>query len=346
MVSSPLFLVLAIALTLAVSTMVLWPLRRQRALMIAAIACVLAATGALYQWLGTPAALQAQPVVAHTPGQPGSLDEAIAALEAELRANPNEPEGWRLLGRSYASLQRYAEAQQAYQRAVQLLPDDPNLLVEAVQVRLFNNPERLIDDAGRRMLDHALQLSPRNQRGLWFLGIAQRQQGQAAEAVKTWESLLPEVEPGTARLLREQIAETQRDAGLPMTEAADSAPPPVAAAPTTGLRITVELDPALQARLQPGSQLFVFARQPDGPPMPVAAKRMPASGFPVQITLSDDDSPMPTMKLSQLPRVQLVARISHAGQAVAQAGDLQANAMLVETTSRDVHVLRIDQVVE
>ena len=86
---------------------------------------------------------------------PATLDEAVAQLEAELEKQPNEPEGWRLLGKSYAALQRFDDAQKAFERAVQLLPTDADLLVEAAQARLFNNADRKLDAQAIALLDKA-----------------------------------------------------------------------------------------------------------------------------------------------------------------------------------------------
>ena len=94
------------AFTVAVLLAVLWPLWRDaRGLVLAGVATLGVATFALYRVVGTPAALEPQATAA----MPTTLEEAIGQLEAELKKKPNEPEGWRLLGKSYAALQRYAE---------------------------------------------------------------------------------------------------------------------------------------------------------------------------------------------------------------------------------------------
>ena len=93
----------------------------------------------------------------------------------------------------------------------------------------------------------------------------------------------------------------------------------------------VTLDPALAARvrLQPNATVFVIARQVGGPPMPVAAQKHTASELPFDASLSDADSPMPTLKLSQLQEVEILARLSASGEAMPQAGDLQSKPIRV-----------------
>lgn len=191
------FVILAIVLSLAVLLAVLWPLWREaRGLVIAGVATLGIATFALYRVVGTPAALEPQ---ATTAGMPATLDEAVAQLEAELKKQPNEPEGWRLLGKSYAALQRYGDAQKAFERAVQLLPTDADLLVEAAQARLFANPERKLDAEAIDLLDKAIAINPDHQRALWFVGLAQRQEGKHADAAKTWSRCWPRSIPTPPR---------------------------------------------------------------------------------------------------------------------------------------------------
>ncbi|MEL1264147.1 tetratricopeptide repeat protein [Pseudoxanthomonas putridarboris] len=331
------FAFLAVVLTLAVLLAVLWPLWRDaRGLVLGGVAALGIATFALYRVVGTPAALQPDATAA----MPATLDDAVAQLEAELEKNPDEPEGWRLLGKSYAALERHADAQKAFDRAVQLLPGDADLLVETAQAHLFNHPEKKLDDAAVKLLEQALEINPAHQRGRWFTGVAQRQNGQPAEAAKTWEPLLAQVDASTATTLRTQINEARAEAGLPPL--ADTAPTDADAALLT---VTVDIAPELKAKLAPGDTLFVFARQVGGPPMPVAARRVPAGAFPMTIALGDGDSPMPTMKLSQLPQVQLVARVSKAGDVTAQAGDLEATPVAAEVKAGNRYALTIDRVV-
>lgn len=333
-----LFAAIAALLTVIVLAGVLWPLRRGSSrLFFSALLALGLGTLALYRVLGTPAALDAPAAAA----VPSSLAEAVKQLEAELARNPNEIEGWRLLGRSYLSLERYADARAAFDKALVLAPDDADLLVESAQARLYATPNQPLDGEGVKRLEKALAIHPQHQRARWFLGVAQRQQGRPADAAKTWEPLLAQVEGGTAVTLRTQINEARGEAGL--APLAKPATPPAAAAL---LRVSIDIAPELKARLGGDETLFVFARQAGGPPMPVAARRIPASGLPVTLELGDGDSPMPTLKLSQVPKVELGARISRAGDVMAKPGDLEAAAVVAEVGSGKPYALRIERIVE
>ena len=63
--------------------------------------------------------------------------------------------------------------------------------------------------------------------------------------------------------------------------------------------------------------------------MPVAVEKHAVSELPLAITLDDADSPMPTLKLSQLGEVELVARLSASGNAMKQDGDIESKPVQV-----------------
>lgn len=312
------FIVAAVVLTLATLAFVLRPLWPRFRRLFAVIAFALAvATFALYRLIGTPAALDPQAVAG-----PETLTEAIAQLESRLRADPAQAEGWRLLGRAYTAEQRFTDARDAYVRAAKLAPDDAETLVEAAESRALADPQRRFDAQAVSMLQRALQLQPRQQRGRWFLGIAQRQAGKHAEAAATWQPLLAQVDAKTAASLRPQIDAARKDAGLsPLPGAAATTP-----TSTNALTIEVALDPdvASRVRLDGNASIFVIARKPGGPPMPVAVEKRSVQELPLTVTLDDSDGPMPTQRLSALKEVEVIARLSASGNAMRQAGDIES----------------------
>ena len=328
------FVSLAMALTVAVIAILLRPLwRSARGLALGAAAALAIGASALYAIVGTPAALDPQARVA-----PATLDDAIAQLQAKLRQDPKQPEGWRLLGQALATQQRFAEARDAYAKAAALSPQDADVLVEAAQSRAMADAERRFDSEAVAMLRRALQAQPRHQRAQWFLGIAQRQAGDDAGAAKTWEALLPQVDAKTAASLRPQIDAARAAASLPpLPQAA-----PVAG---TGLKVKVRLDEQLAARirLRGDATVFVIARMPDGPPMPVAVEKHGVQELPFEATLDDGDSPMPTQALSAQREVELVARLSGSGDAMPHAGDLESAPARVSLPAARAVELVIDR---
>jgi len=323
MVSTPVFMALAGLLAAVVGGITLLPLLRagKRGIWGTLVAAMVVATLGLYQWRGTPAALQVPSIPV-----PASLAEGIEQLQEAMRRNPDRVDGWMLLARSQQELGRMADAAASYERALQLAPDEPGLLVEAAQARAQADPKLLFDDTGLQWLQHARELAPDNERAIWLVGIVQRQRGQAEAAAHTWETLLPRLKDGAATALREQIDAARADAGLP-----PSAPAAPVATADHAITVRVTLTPALQARVASGGDtLFVIARIPGGPPMPVAVERHPAQAELLTVTLDDADSPMPTQKLSTLPEVEVFARLSASGNAMRQDGDVESTPVQVK----------------
>lgn len=320
----PVFVAIAALLCLCTVAVLLRPLWRDaRGVALGIGMLMLASTGLLYMLVGTPRALDGT-----AQQTPRTLGEAIAQLEAELQRDPRQAEGWRLLGQAYQREGKAVQARDAYANAVALLPDEPDLLAEAAQARALANPQRLFDAQAVDLLQRAIVAEPAHQRARWFLGIAQRQAGDNAAAAATWEPLLAQVDAATAASLRKEIDAARADAGLPALAAA---PKPSAAEASNALAVQVTLAPdvAARVRLRGDATVFVIARAPDGPPMPVAVEKRSVSELPFTASLDDGDSPMPTLKLSQMKDVVLIARLSQSGIANRQDGDIESKPVRV-----------------
>lgn len=364
MVMTALFLFAVLCVSIIAAALVAEPLRRgsPRTWWVVMVT-VPVLTLALYWMLGTPEALDPAaraPAAASSDGaphtDPAQFAAAVAELRAELERNPQQPEGWSLLARSLSMQGDHAGARDAYARALELVPDEPVLMLEVAQASAQAHPQNLFEDEAVALLERSIALQPSNQRARWFLGVAQRQRGRDAEAAATWEALLTQVDPATAASLRTQIAEARSAAGLPPLDEASAsvsgaapaavtgaATPsatgaPQAAAAQGGLRVRIRLAEGVAARLGADATVFVMARAPDGPPMPVAAERHPASALPLEIVLDDSDSPMPTQVLSQLDTALVSARISASGTVERGAGDIESAPVRV--------TLPTDQVLE
>lgn len=329
------FVAVAALLCLLVLAIVLPPLWRSRRSVVAlALMLPLAAAG-LYALLGTPAALDPTQLRA-----PTTLEEAIVQLQARLADEPGSVEGWVLLGRSRAAQERWGDARDAFAKAHALLPADPDLMVEYADALMRAAPDGRFPAQATALLETVVAGAPTHQRALFYLGAQRFQAGRAAEAVEIWERLLPLLDPRTAAALQPQIAAARDQAGMPAVAAA------AVAAPATGktLTVTIALAPALAAQVADGAVLYVFARPADGVGPPVAVQRLPAHGFPLTIVLSDADSLMPTQKLSAQDAVQVVARVSRTGDAIAASGDFAATAQVIELGADAKIALLIDQV--
>lgn len=310
------FVAIAAALAVAAAAAVAWPLRRGSPRLFAAlVAGVPVLALCLYMMVGAPAGLRVAP-----PQAPQSLEDAVAQLEADLANDPAQPEGWRLLARARAEAGNATGARDAYAKAAELLPDDAALQVEYAESRARANAGNRFDAEAIAILERVLAKDANDQRARWFLGIAKRQAGDAAGAAATWEPLLALVDDATARALRPQVDAARAEAGLAPLAGAE----PASAAGAHAVSVRVTVDPALLADAPSGAAVFVVARVPGGPPMPVAVQRHALRALPAEIVLGDGDGPMPTQRLSALREVELVARLSADGSANRGPGDVES----------------------
>lgn len=328
----------------------------------------------LYAYLGNvkamdPVVMAAAGVAASsasgaTPGP--DMEQAVKGLADRLAKNPDDVEGWLLLGRAYKSMERFADARDALKNAYDRAPGTIDVQVDYAEALALSGESRRIDGRARELLDAAVKAEPNHQRGLWLLGIADYQQQNYAAAAARWEHLRAQLPPESdARgSLDRQIADARQRAGLGEATAATATPAatpaPAASAQSaatpastgatvdaSAIRLTVEvsLDPKLRDKAPAGASVFVFARAAGGPPMPLAVQRLTVADLPATVVLTEEMSMMPSMKLSQFPQVIVGARISASGNAKAQSGDLQKLSAPVEVKGAAPVALVIDEVV-
>jgi cytochrome c-type biogenesis protein CcmH len=249
-----------------------------------------------------------------------SLNDSIARLRERVEDAPAEVESWVWLARSYRARGSYADAAQAFARANELRgQQDPDLLVEEGEAIAYTQEHSMAGVPAERFAQ-ALALAPGHPQALWYGGIAALQAGDHATAIARWEQLRkgPELPEDMRSLIDHSLAQLRERAGI-------KAPAPTvsAAAPALQLRIDVSIAPELAREVGAGDVLFVYAQDPAGPPMPLAVQRLSAASLPLRTTLDDSNSPMPTRKLSSVDRWRVVARVSKAGSATPQPGDLE-----------------------
>ena len=119
----------------------------------------------------------------------------------------------------------------------------------------------------------------------------------------------------------------------------------MASAGTPELNLTVDIDAELRARADPNTTVFVYAKAMQGPPMPLAVKRLRVADLPASLTLGDGDAMIPSMKLSSFDKVIVGARVSASGNPIAQSGDFYTEVDSVDSANPSEQVsLTIDRV--
>jgi cytochrome c-type biogenesis protein CcmH len=268
-------------------------------------------------------------------GNMPAIEDAIADLEKKLKQDPDNLEGWRMLGRSYLVSKQFEAAVEAYQKANELSNGaNPDVLVSYGEAKGFaaNNT---FDESSMLLFSKALKIDPNNERGLWYAGIAAYQLGNYRESVDYLEKLLQKVpneqiEVKTA--LVKYLNDAKQKAGIEITQE-DNDASVTQAQSNSGSRITVNVtlsDELLKNHVN-SDTLFVYARAMNGSKMPLALVKMTAGDLPTTVTLDDSVSMMPSMTLSSMEQVEVIARISKSGQAIMQSGDIFGSVQSVKT---------------
>ena len=288
------------------------------------------------------------------------VDKLAKRLEGQATPQAGDAQGWSMLARSYAFLQRFPEASRAYSRALALEPKNAQLLADHADVLAALQGQQLAGEP-MRLIEQALKIDPNHPKALALAGSAAFERKEFAAATALWTKARQAMPPDSefAKALDGSIAEAKSalqggggaaamaaaELAAPTTVAAASAPQNVPTGPgpnaTASAQVTgrVSLAPSLAARAAPTDTVFIFARAADGPRMPLAILKRTVADLPISFTLDDSMAMSPQMKLSNFPLVVVGARISKSGNAMPQAGDLQGQVPPVKIGSGGIELV-------
>jgi cytochrome c-type biogenesis protein CcmH len=279
--------------------------------------------------------------VATNDGVP-EMSTAIASLKDRLRREPNDLEGWLLLGRAYVQLREYPAARQAYLAAIEL-DTGTEAKMGLAEAEILIDRNNLMGAAGV-LIEEVLVIEPDNPKALFYGGMAAMARNDINTVEERWRRLLALSPPPNVRqMIEEQLA------GLGSIDLnADTTPMASSSAVEKGaINVQVSVSDDLSSRINPGAVLFLVAREPDRPGPPVAVVRQSAENLPGLIRISDANAMLPGRSISSLERVQLIARISNSGEPIAQPGDISGEVVLETSTAfSDTIIIDMDQLVQ
>lgn len=254
--------------------------------------------------------------------QTAQLDGMLRQLEDRLKSNPNDLNGWLLLGRSYATMGRYPLAVDAYQQAYDLSKGENIEATIGLGEALFFTDQASLGGRAGQLFEDALARAPNHPKALWYGSIAALHAGDLVRGRDRLKLLAAQNPPQEIQaVLQRQIQDLDEQiaaaGGAPMSGGEGSQS---AAAPGRSIDVAVSIAPEIESKLSGPVPLFVLARDPAGGP-PLAVQRLSSEAAPLRVRLSESDAMMATRTLASVTRVQVVARLSLSGSPQAQKGD-------------------------
>lgn len=317
------------------------PTRGQHAALLMALPLVAVL---VYALTGNPMAAGARNAAAPEDSTRAQTEAMVAQLAAQLAqadnsatagtvADTGSAEAWVWLAQLQAGLQRFAEAEQAYGRALARRPDVPQWLVDRADLYLVAHGVK--DGEAERLVQRALQLAPNHPKALALAGGLAFDRGEATQAHRLWaraRALVP-AESAFAQELDRSLAAAEAEGAR-------------AANPATAISGTVQVVPELAAKLaadaRPEATVFVILRaahQGTTPRVPLAVRRHRVAELPLRFTLDTSDAMTPTARWAAGDALEVEVLVSHTGEARAQAGDLVAGPVGVKAGAGGVALL-------
>ena len=332
-----------------------WPFLRENSrsftVVAGAVLFVVASSAGLYAKLGSPGVQNER--LTHGGGPGADMLEVVDGLAKRLEQNPDDVGGWRMLGRSYMSLNDHRQAVAAFERVVELEGgQSAQGLVELGEAVIAAEGGQTMPPRAISLFENALAVQPNNQAALFWSGLGAFNRGDTDAAADRWERLLATNPPPEIRdVIQQRVAEWRGEAPPPAAasteqlQPAQASPEPAPLAEGAIVSANIVLSDAARSALPQDAIVFVIARDPAQPSPPIAVTRRRLAELPAVVQLGDQESMVPGRELSGFEEFELVARVSLTGQPVSQPGDW-FGSVIVKPAENGSIALSIDTPVE
>ncbi len=283
----------------------------------------------VYQFLTPKDALSTKAEQTVQPAQPPSLEQSMAELKQYLIEKPDDFEAWQTLGLVSFELGDMEDSLSAYERSYQLNSKNVSMLVEYASAIATSQNDQFTGRAST-LVREALEIDPNAPDALYLAGLVAANAGQFNLAKKVWQRallLLPQDHPD--RLILESI----------LVELAQIQGEPI---PEHQVVINVTLSERLRKAEFEDHYLMIYIKAAQGRPMPIAIQKIKLKDFTGVVTLTDENSVMPSKKLSQSRQVIAVVRLSQSGAAMKQVGDIQVISQVIDVRDNPTLDLQVE----
>ncbi|KTF17613.1 c-type cytochrome biogenesis protein CcmI [Pseudoalteromonas carrageenovora] len=274
-------------------------------------------------------------------GEPLSQNELQAfalALRTKLSQTGDDEVAWMLLGRVAMSLNEFDMAQQSFDKALQMNPDNMQVLISFSQVLLLEGSEANMTRAAG-MLSKVLKVEPTNLDAISLLALIAYERKDWPQAKAAFEVLLASMQKNDTRY--EMIA--GRIADIEEQMQAEGSVLPVTT--QSVINVTVKLTDELKQQQPESGILFVFAKAAQGSPMPLAVVKLKEYSFPMSVQLTDANAMVAGLNLSSAQDIVISARISKDESVMPSSGELEGHSDKLTRKNVSDYTLTIDTLI-
>ncbi|AQQ00590.1 c-type cytochrome biogenesis protein CcmI [Pseudoalteromonas aliena] len=275
-------------------------------------------------------------------GEPLSQNELQAfalALRTKLSRSGDDEIAWMLLGRVAMSLNEFDMAQQSFDKALRMNPDNMQVLISYSQVLLLEGSEANMTRAAG-MLSKVLKVEPTNLDAISLLALIAYERKDWPQAKTAFEVLLASMEKSDSRysMISERIADIEQQMQ------SEGSVTPVTNGVNT-ITVTVDIAKELIDKQPKNGILFIFAKAATGSPMPLAAVKLTTYSFPVTVELSDSSAMVAGLNLSSAENIVISARISIDDSVMPSSGELEGHSEPLKRESVSDYQLQINTLI-
>ncbi|MEH6452193.1 MAG: c-type cytochrome biogenesis protein CcmI [Psychromonas sp.] len=282
------------------------------------------------------------------------LRDLMLGLRTQLSVQTDDADGWLLYTRLSMVFKDAESALDAIKKAYQIDPESPDIRLVYIQLKMQMGDQYSLNQA-KSLLQGLLTDYPNNLEAWSMSSFIALENDDFAGAIKGWEKMLTLVDANSekADMLKGSIAYAEQQminsgTAKSMQEpeqkvVEQQATSPKASVEAVGQAYSVEIDISEQVNIPENGFLIVYAQSVGGPPMPIAALKMDLPTFPVIIELSDANSMMEGVKLSDYPEFIVKARVSVDGNVNNKAEQWQGESAKVKAGEVDKITLQISE---
>jgi cytochrome c-type biogenesis protein CcmH len=204
--------------------------------------------------------------------------------------------------------QDFLGAKESYLKILKLRPNDSDLLSEYAQALYFSENRKFTKEV-RSIINKTIKLNPNNAVALGLNGINYFEQGLYRLAIISWENALKVTKKNTpeANALNASILHAKKFTNV------------------NNYRLSVEIEVPEKYRINKDNIIYIYAREWEGSPRPLAAVKFRLSDLPKVVFLDDSMSMMGSKTLSSVEFLEIIARISDSGSVTPLPGDYQGS---------------------